>query len=142
MILDKLLEFSDGQDLLQSQGSFYSSNAIDLSTTLGDPGAGNPLAVVIVVDTAFTSSASTGTVVFAVIDEENATLDSGSIVIVQTAPYIVTSLTLGKIIVILIPAGLITQQFLGMKYTIGTDDTTAGTVTAHLAMPGGAQTNI
>ncbi len=141
MILDKLLEFSDGQDLSQAQGSFYSTNAINLSTTTGDPGAGNPLAVVIAVDEAFTSAGS-ATVVFAVIDEADATLDGSSVVIVQTAAYAIASLTEGKIIVILIPAGLITQQFLGLKYTIGTATTTAGTVTAHLAMPGGAQTNI
>jgi len=139
MIQDSLLKVSDGQDLSQVAGSYYSTSAIDTGSTTGDIGAGNQLYFIICVDEAFTSAGS-ATVTFAVIDEADATLDSGSIVIVQTAAYAIASLTLGKIIVIPLPAGLITQQFLGLKYTIGTATTTAGTVTAFLGI--GAQTNV
>ncbi len=131
MYVDSLTLFSDGQDLSQSTGDFYSSNSIDMGSTL-DPGAGETVNLIICVDEAFTSSSSTATVKFSLVDEEDATIDSGSVEIVSTDTIIVTTLTLGKVLVIPIPAGLITQQFLGVRYDIGTDTTTAGTVTAFL----------
>ncbi|KKL70861.1 hypothetical protein LCGC14_2100690 [marine sediment metagenome] len=131
MILDSLLKLSDSQDFSQTTGDYYSTNVVNASVTR-DIGPGEMLALIIVVDAAFTSSSSTATVKFSLVDEEDATIDSGSVEIVSTDTIIVTTLTLGKVLVIPIPAGLITQQFLGVRYDIGTDTTTAGTVTAFL----------
>ncbi len=133
MYVDSLLLFSDGQDLSQSTGDFYSTKVLNLGSTK-DPGGGKVMYLVIVVDEAFTSSSSTATVKFSLIDEADTTLDSSSVEIVSSDTLIVTRLTLGKAIVIPIPFGLITQQYIGVRYDIGTDTTTAGTVTAFLAL--------
>jgi hypothetical protein len=138
MYLDSLLLLSSGQDFSQTTGDYYSTNVVNTGTTTGDLGAGEPLYLIICVDEAFTSSSSTATVKFSVIDEADNTLDSSSVEIVSTDAIIVTTLTLGKIIVLPIPVGLITQQYIGMRVDIGTDTTTAGTVTAFIGT--GAQT--
>ncbi|KKK95205.1 hypothetical protein LCGC14_2675150 [marine sediment metagenome] len=139
MILDSLLLLSSAQDFSQTTGDYYSTNVINASVTR-DIGPGEQLALIVVVDEAFTSSSSTATVIFSVIDEADTTLDSSSVEIVKTDTLVVTRLTLGKIIVIPIPAGLITQQYLGMRVDIGTDTTTAGTVTAFIGPANFAQT--
>ncbi len=139
MILDSLLKLSDGQDFSQTTGDYYSSNVINSGVTR-DIGPGETLALFIAVDEAFTSSSSTATVKFSVIDEADTTLDSSSVEIVSTDDIIVTRLTLGKIIILPIPSGLLTQQYLGMRVDIGTDTTTAGTVTAYIGPATFAQT--
>ena len=131
MYVDKELLLSDAQDLSQVAGSYYSTNAINLSGVVGDPGNA-PLYVVICVDEAFTSGGS-ATVQFDVIDEADATLDGSSVIIVSTRAIAIATLSLGKVIAIPLPAGLITQQYLGLKYTIAVATTTAGTVTAFVA---------
>lgn len=125
-----------GEDMDLSAGSasiIYGAYAYNLGSTK-DPGGGRPIYMVIVIDEAMTSANSTGTVVFALVDEEDETIDSGSVEIVQTDPLLVTRLTLGKVIVIPIPAGIITQQYLGVRATIGGETTTAGTATVFLAL--------
>ena len=140
MILDSLLELDSGMDLSQTIGDYYSGNVINTGTTLGDLGAGEMLALFIAVDEAFTSSGSTATVKFSVIDEANDTLDGSSVEIVSTDDLVVTRLTLGKIIILPIPAGIITQQYIGMKVDIVNETTTAGTVTAHIGPANFGQT--
>ena len=131
MYVDKELLLSDAQDLSQVAAAYYSTNAINLSGVVGDPGNA-PLYVVICVDEAFTSGGS-ATVKFEVIDEADSTLDGSSVIILSTRAIAIATLTLGKVIVLALPAGLITQQYLGLKYTIGVATTTAGTVTAFVA---------
>lgn len=121
------LEGSDG-------GIVYGDRTIDMGSTK-DPGGGRPIYAVICIDEAVTSANSTGTITFAVVDEGDVDVcDSGSIEIVQTDPLLVTRLTLGKVIVLPIPAGLITQRYLGVRATIGGEDTTAGTCTVFIAV--------
>lgn len=131
MYLDSLLKLSDGQDLSIGTGAAYSSNAIDTGTTR-DIGPGETLALFIVVDQAFTSASSTAKVKFSVIDDADNGLDSSSVIIVSTDAIIVTRLTLGKIIILPIPAGVITQQFIGMRVDVSVDTTDTGTVTAYI----------
>ncbi len=140
MFLDSLTLLASAMDLSQSTGDFYSGSVLNTNTTKGDIGAGEMLALIIVVDEAFTSSGSTATVKFSVIDELDTTLNSGSIEIVSTDDIIVTRLTLGKIIILPIPAGIITQQYLGMRVDIDGETTTAGTVTAFIGPANFGQT--
>lgn len=130
-MLDKETLLSDSQDLSQTAGSYYSTYAYNLGST-DDPGSGKPIGVMICVDEAFTSSGS-ATVQFCVIDESDTTLDSSSVIIVQTDDIAYTTLTEGKTIFLPFPSGLITQQYVGMRYDIGTATTTAGTVSAYIA---------
>jgi len=140
MYVDKELLFTaTAMDLSTTSGSVvYGDCAINLSATT-DIGKGRTVYAVFVIDVAMASATSTGTVVFAVVDEEDNEIDSGSVEIVQTDPLLVTRLTEGKVIAIPIPANLITQQYLGVRATIGGETTTAGTCTAFLALE--AQTN-
>ena len=132
MFVDKELLLSDSQDLAQTADTYYSTNAINLSGVVGDVGSGTPLYMNIVVDTAFTSSGS-ATVVFTIIDEEDSTLDGSSVVILQTRAIAYTLLTEGKTICIPLPAGLITQQYIGMSYVIAGATTTAGKVSSFIS---------
>jgi len=134
MILDSLLRLSDSEDISQAAGTKYSTSVLNTSTTTGDLGAGEQLYAIFVIDAAVTSANSTATVKFEIIDEADTTLDVSSVVICSTAALIVTRLTVGKIIVLPIPYGLITQQYIGAKYTIGTETTTAGTVSAFIGV--------
>ena len=140
MYVDKELLFTaTAMDLSTTSGSVvYGDCAINLSANT-DIGKGRTAYAVFVIDVAMASANSTGTVVFAVVDEEDNEIDSGSVEIVQTDPLLVTRLTEGKVIAIPIPANLITQQYLGVRATIGGETTTAGTCTAFLALE--AQTN-
>ncbi len=135
MYIDKSLLFTaTAMDLSASSTSvIYSDSALDLGSTV-DIGRGRTVYLVIVMVTALASSGSTGTVVFALIDEEDETLDTNSVEIIQTDPLIVARLTEGKVIVLPIPSNLITQQFIGVRATIGGETTTAGTCTAFLAL--------
>ena len=138
MFVDKELLLCDGQQVIGTDTDVYSGQAINLGT-VRDVGKGEPAYLVINVTTLFESGTSIGTVVFALVDEEDETLEATSKVIVQTAPLVVDTLTAGRIIVIPIPAGLITQQYLGLKATIATEQVTAGNIDAFIALD--AQTN-
>jgi len=136
MILDSLLRLSDSEDISQSPGTKYSTSVLNSSTVLGDLGAGEQLAAFFCIDAAVVGGTA---VVFAIIDEADTTLDSSSVVICQTAALGMARLTLGKIIILPIPTGLITQQYIGVKYVI-TGTTTAGTVSCWIAPASFAQT--
>jgi len=130
-MLDKQCLLSDSQDLGQTANDYYSTYTYNLGDVDGDIGSGAPLWIEFVVDEAFTSAGS-ATVVIAIIDEADTTLDGSSVVIIQTAALAYTVLTEGKKIALALPAGLITQQYIGVKYTIAGATTTAGTISAYI----------
>jgi len=134
-MIDKELQVCDNQEMIGASAAVdYSNYAINLSGVVGDPGSGTPLYMVVNVTTAFTSGNSTGTVVFAVIEEDDTTLDASSVVVIQTKPILVTALTAGKRFALPLPAGLITKQYLGLKTTYGTEEVTAGKIDAFIAI--------
>ena len=132
MILDSLLRLSDSEDISQAAGTKYSTSVLNTSTVLGDFGAGEQLYAIFCIDAAVVGSGAS--VQFCILDEADTTLDSSSVVIVETAALSVTRLTLGKIIVLPIPYGLITQQYIGAKYVISGATTTAGTVSCWIGV--------
>ena len=133
MALDYELVLSENQDLSQAQGAYYSTKALDLSV-VRDIGKGNPLYLVIVVDEAFDSSGGAATVVFSLISNDSTTLSSSPTTILSTPALGEAVLTQGRApIVIPIPMG-IAEQYIGVMYTIGGETTTAGTVSAFIAM--------
>lgn len=132
MYVDNSLLFSDSQDLSQTTGDYYSTNVLDLLATT-DIGIGSPVLLVITVDEAFTASGA-ATVKVSLIDEADTTLDGSSVEIVSTDLIGKARLTLGKVFYLPVPAGLITQRYIGVRYDIGTDTTTAGTMSAFLAL--------
>jgi len=138
MYRDRNLTLCEAEEMIGSSTSVYGSYSVDLGATT-DVGRGAPLNLVICVTTAYASGTSTGTATFILVDEADATIDSGSVPIVSTGPLIVTRLTAGKVIVVPIPANLITQQFLGLKVTLATEEVTAGSIDAFITLDG--QTN-
>ena len=132
MYVDKQLRFEDSLDLTGTATTTYSTNAINLSGVVGDPGLAE-LYVVICVEEAF---AGAGTVQFNIVDEADSTIDASSVVIVSTTTLALASLTEGKVIAIPLPAGLITQQYLGMSYT-NSGTLTAGIISAFVALSPG-----
>jgi len=131
MYVDKQLQLEDSLDM----GAFtatttYSTNAINLGGVVGDIGVGTPLYMLICCEEAF---AGAGTVKFNIVDEADSTIDSGSVVIVSTTTLALSTLTEGKILAIPIPAGLITQQYIGMSYT-NSGTLTAGIISVVLAL--------
>jgi len=128
--VDKQLRLEDSLDLTGTATTTYSTNAINLSGVVGDPGSGTPLYMVICVEVAFTGA---GTVQFNIVDEADSTIDGSSVVKVSTTTLALTSLTLGKVFAIPLPAGLITQQYIGMSYT-NSGTLTAGTISAFIAL--------
>lgn len=133
MIMDNELTFCESLDCSTTVGNVYSTYALDMGAAAPDIGAGQTLYVVIGVPEAFTSGGS-ATVQFHVIDEEDTTLDDSSVILVETRAIAYTTLTQGKIIVIPLPVGIMTQRYLGLRVTIAGATTTAGTIDAHLAM--------
>ena len=130
MWVDKQLQIEDSLDCgAYTATTTYSTNVINLGSTVGDIGVGTPLYMVVCVEEAF---AGAGTFKFNIVDEEDNTIDSGSVVIVSTTTLALSTLSLGKVFAITIPAGLVTQQYLGMSYT-NSGTLTAGIFSAFLA---------
>lgn len=121
-----------------SSGVVYSDSSIYLGV-VRDVGKGRPLYVVFCIDTAITSGNSTATMKFSVVDDDDATVAGDGVVLVSTDDIAVTRLTLGKVIVLPLPSGIMTQKYLGVSFSGGTEVTTAGSCTAFLAVD--AQTN-
>lgn len=141
MYVDKELLFTATAADLSSVGSssqVYSDSSIYLGV-VRDVGKGRPMYVVFCMDTALTSGNSTATMKFSVVDDDDATVAGDGVILVSTDDIVVTRLTLGKVIVLPLPAGVMTQKYLGVRFDGGTETTTAGTCTAFLALD--AQTN-
>lgn len=142
--------FSDNQDLSQVVGSYLSDKSIDLwngarqTTPMGntpqmDPGAGNPIEVECLVTEAFVGA--TATVLVELVMADDAALTS-NLVSLQQAPG--GSITVGIPVATLvakyrfriggtIPPG-VSKRYLGLRYNIFTATTTAGMITAYLAL--------
>ena len=133
MFVDRQLRLEDSLDLTGTATTTYSTNAINLSGVLGDIGVGSTLYMVICCEVAFTGA---GTVQFNIVDEADNTIDGSSVVIASTTTIAIASLTLGKVFAIPLPAGLITQQYIGMSYT-NSGTLTAGTISAFIALSPG-----
>jgi len=132
MIMDSLLEFADGQDISQVAATYLSTNVVDLGSAR-DIGNGQPLYLVIQIDTAVVGSSST--IQFRLRSDSTASIhattstghyDSGAI---AEADLIIGY----QLIIPLPPEGSNAyEQFLGVQAIVGTATTTAGTYSAFL----------
>jgi len=132
MIMDNELIFSEDLSCAIAVGSVYGAYALDMGAAAPDIGAGKVLYAIFNVNTVF-ASAGAATVTFKVVDEADTTIDSGSVVIAQTGAFAYTALTAGKIIVLPIPIGIMTQRYLGIAVTVAGATTTTGIIDAQLA---------
>jgi hypothetical protein len=123
MILDKLLQLSVAQDVVDTDA--YSTNTIDLDdpTVKNRIGTGEPMSVVVVVTTAAAgdSASFTDTFDFIFVESINANLGSHVEVIKRRIPG--ASLVAGYMFEVPIPIGTPAKQYCGMRYEIGSGDT-------------------
>lgn len=142
MILDMQNLCSDSQDLSQAAGSYLSTNAIDLTGgTFTSPGGygtiprdaakGENLNFYVQVDETFTSGGAATLTVELIM---SANSDLSSYTVLHTTPALaLATLVAGYQIRIAVPYVGLTSRYLGVRYTIGTATTTAGTCTAGIA---------
>lgn len=136
MIPDRQHMFSIAQDIGQVQAAYLSTNTIDMGA-LGtnvfgdsvqyDPGSGGAFQVYCKILEAVVGTSST--ILFELVSADNAALSSNLTVLYATAAIPEATLVVGYNVQILVPTG-ITQRYLGMRYTVGTATTTAGTVSS------------
>lgn len=143
MILDLQNLVSDGQDLSQAAGSYLSTNAIDLTggtftspggygTISRDAAKGEDLNFFVQIDETFTSGGAATLTVELIM---SANSDLSSYVVLHTTPALaLATLVAGYLIRIAVPKTGLTSRYLGVRYTIGTATTTAGTCTAGIAV--------
>lgn len=141
MILDKLTEFADAQSVVGTAGTTINvGSQIDLGSAR-DIGAGQPLYLVINVDTSIITGGTAGTIAFQLASDSTASIaTNGAQTIHYTSKAFVTDddalneLDAGEtaVIIALPMEGVAYEQFLGVQAVIGTTDTTAGKVNAFL----------
>ena len=136
MILDKLNEFADATALnTGAAGGYLIGNQIDLGLNGRDVGNGEPLYLVIQVDTAITAGAS-GTVAFSLASDATAVINPAASTKHLTTPVFTVGAGIAAGTVLYagaIPSdGNAFKQFLGIVQTTGVAAVTAGAVSAFL----------
>jgi len=135
MILDELCEFADATALsTAATGRAVVGDQIPLSV-VGDIGAGDPIYLVIEVDTAVTSGGA-ATVSFELVSDATAALatDGSSTIHFATAAIPKATLVAGYVVAIVaLPMqGPVYEGFLGILQNVGTAALTAGKINAFL----------
>ena len=135
MILSELDEFCDATALNTGGAATYLiGDVIDLGAevTLRDIGIGEPMWLIINVDTAATSGGS-ATAVFSLASDSTANLATSPTTHFATAAIAVATLVAGYLVAaVRLPAGTVYERYLGILQTTGTAAFTAGKVNAFL----------
>lgn len=126
MYLDQENLFSDAQALTATAAS---TNVIDLGADR-DAGNGEPIEVLVVVNTTFDSAADGATLTIAVETDDNESFSSATI-LQQSQAIPEASLEAGEqVFKVKLASG--TERYVRLNYTVGTEDFTAGALTAGL----------
>jgi hypothetical protein len=138
MLIDERTEFLDATPLnTGAAGTYLLGDVIDLGTVAsGDLGNGQPMYLVITVDTAATSAgAATGNFIL-VSDAQAAIATDGSATVhAQTGAQALSGLTTSNRFVIPLPLqGPVYERYLGILQTTGTAAFTAGRLNAFLTL--------
>lgn len=136
MIMDEKLEFADATALSTAgTGLAAVGDVIDLGATPQDLGNGQPLYLVIQVDTAVTSAGS-ATVSFQLVSDGTATLAANGTETLHYASAAIpkASLVAGYEIVVAVPleGSIAYERYLGIQQNVGTAALTAGKINAFL----------
>lgn len=143
MYTDALLLVSDAQDIGQTEAAYLSTYSIDtwagaVSTleyipgtterAVVDIGKGEPVEMLCQIIEAVVGTSST--IKFELVMADDAALTSNLVVLADSGLIAEATLVAGYRCRLAVPRGGITKRYLGMRYTVGTATTTAGTVTA------------
>jgi hypothetical protein len=123
MLLDKLLQLSAAQDITDTDA--YSTNTVDLGnpTVKRRVGAGEDLALIVVVTTAAAgdSASFTDTFDFIAVESVNANLSSHTVMAQRRIPA--SELVAGAVFEIPIPKDKPAKRYIGARYELGSGDT-------------------
>ena len=145
MIMDDRLEFADAVSVAAAAGTALIGDVIPLGSVPRDIGAGQPLYLVISVDTEIITGGAAGTIKFQLVSDAQAAIatdgsatvhfDSGTFVTDDSAANS-NSLNAGSFpVVTAIPMeGNAYEAFLGVLAVTGTTTTTAGKINAFLTL--------
>ncbi len=130
MILDERTEFCDATSAVLNIGNAIIGDVIDLGATLQDIGNGQPVYLVIQVNTAFVGTNSTTT--FDLCSDSTANLATSKTTHVSTGAIPVASLVAGFTKILALPIEATYERYLGLWETVATANVTAGKINAFL----------
>lgn len=135
MILDERTEFGDAFSLVGTAASVYVlGDYLDLGAapTTRDIGAGEPLYLVIQIDTAVEASGGAANVTFKLVSDSVATLDSSPTTHYSSGAIAKGTLVAGyQVVAVALPQGVY-ERYVGVTFTPDTNNTTAGKANAFL----------
>ncbi len=133
MIMDSLLEFADGQSIAAAASTILSTNVINLQEAR-DMGNGQPVYLVIQIDTAVVGTSST--INFRLRSDSTAAIHATtSSAHIETGAIPEATLVAGYTVVIPLPIeGTAYEQYIGVQAIIGTATTSAGAYSAFLTL--------
>lgn len=138
MILDERLEFADAAAIALAVGNAIlpNSDVIDLGATptLRDLGAGEPMYLVLQVDTVFgdTAAAGTGYVTIDLVSDSAAALTTSKTTHWTSGAKIVGTWVAGYTLVVPLPSEATYERYLGLWMTVGTTNIISGKLNAFL----------
>lgn len=130
MILDERNEFCDATSAILNVGNAIIGDVIDLGAAGRDIGNGEPLYLVIQVDTTFVGA--TSTTQFQLVSDSTADLNTSRTVHLDTGAIGVATLVAGYTKVLALPTETTYERYLGLWETVGTANVTAGKINAFL----------
>lgn len=134
MILDERLEFADAAAIALNIGNAIAPNTdvIDLGSapTLKDIGSGEPMYLVLNVDTDFVGA--TATIQFQLCSDSTANLATSKTVHIDTGAIAVATWVAGYTLIYPLPLTETYERYLGLWMTVATANVTAGKLNAFL----------
>lgn len=136
MIIDSFLEMCDATSAIANVGNAILGDVIDLgeTPTLKDIGVGEPIYLVIQVDTTFSDAADAGTatVQFQLCSDSTSNLATSKTVHIDTGAIPIASLVKGYTLAYGLPLTNTYERYLGIWETVGTTNLDAGKVNIFL----------
>jgi hypothetical protein len=134
MYLDKLLEFGDASAIALNIGNAIAPNTdvVDLGAapTLQDIGNGEPIYLVLQVDTAFVGA--TATIQFQLATDSTSNLATSKTVHLDTGAIAVATWAAGYTKIYALPVEVAYERYMGLWMTVATANVTAGKLNAFL----------
>ncbi|MGP1254932.1 MAG: Bbp16 family capsid cement protein [Kiloniellales bacterium] len=142
MIIDERTEFCDATSVAAAAGTALVGDVIDLGTAGRDVGNGQPIYLVMTVDTSIITGGVAGTIRFALASDAQAAIatDGSATVHFETGDFVtdddaLNALDAGDVIaVVALPLNSVAtyERYLGILATIGTTTVTEGAINAFL----------
>ena len=141
MILDERTEFCDATSAILNIGNAIIGDVMDLGATptLRDLGNGEPIYLVIQVDTAFVGA--TATIKFELKSDSTADLATSATTHLDTGAIAVATWAAGYTKVYALPTEATYERYLGLWETVATANVTAGKINAFLTRDVAKYTN-